>query len=426
MSNALAIATVTQTLVNRVTASLASSLVNGAQVSALRPDDPSLQGAEETPSVNIFLYQVTPNVAFRNADLPTRRPDGSRIQRPQLALDLHYLFTFYGNDTNLEHQRMLGAVTRYLHAYPVLRRADIETVEGMKDASNNNVYYLASNLSEQSELVRFTLADFSLDDISKLWSAFPTVDFVLSVVYVASVVLLETDDVPPGPALPVLRRRVQALPFSLASITSVNPQSVALSQSPPTTISLIGQGLDANTEAAFMTAGNSQPIFAAIGAGATPQQVTITLPPGLQPGTNSVQLIQTDTSPPASPPGPTVLSSSNTMTFVIVPTVLSLSPTSPPGTLQAVIFPPAAPTQSVSLVLNQQGGTLAYTLPANTHPAETDTFTFSTVFPDPQAGPGGTSSVPSGTYLARVQVDSADSQLTVDASGKFNGPTVTL
>ena len=237
MSNALAIATVTQTLINRVTAGLAGSLVNGAHVTALRPDDASLQGAETTPRVNVFLYQVTPNAAFRNADLPTRGADGALIRRPQLALDLHYLFTYYGNDANLEHQRLLGAVARYLHAYPILSRTDVQAVETMQDSSNGNVLYLDSKLSAQSELVRLTPVNFSLDDISKLWAAFPTVDFVLSTAYVASVVLIETDDVPPGPALPVLKRHVLAVPFSLASISAVNPQSVTVSGSPPTTIS---------------------------------------------------------------------------------------------------------------------------------------------------------------------------------------------
>jgi hypothetical protein len=112
--------------------------------------------------------------------------------------------------------------------------------------------------------------------------------------------------------------------------------------------------------------------------------------------------------------------------FVIVPTLVSVAPTSPPGTLAALIFPPAAPSQRVSLVLNQQGASLSYTLPADPHLVETDTLTFNTVFPNPQAGAGSTVSVPAGTYLARVQVDSADSRLTVDGSGKFSGPTVTL
>jgi len=424
MSNALAIATVTQTLVNRVTASLAGSLVTGPQVSTLRPDDSNLQAAESTPRVNIFLYQVTPNPAFRNADLPTLRQDGTRIQRPQIGVDLHYLFTFYGSDLTLEHQRLLGAVARYLHAYPVLSRSDIEAVESMKDPSG--VAYLASQLSEQTELVRITPVDFSLDDMSKLWAAFPEINFVLSMAYLASVVLIQTDDAPPGPALPVLKRQVLAIPFSLSSITSVDPQSVVLAASPPTSINLIGQGLNIDNMVAFMTPGNSNPILASVGAGATPQLVPVTLPAGLRPGVNSVQLIQAAASPLGSPPASPVLSTSNSMTFVIVPAIVSLSPASPPGTLQAVVFPTVAPNQQVSLVLNQKGGSLAYTLPANPPPAETDTFSFSTVFPNLTAASAGPSSVPSGTYLARVQVDSAESQLTVDASGTFSGPTVTV
>jgi hypothetical protein len=34
--------------------------------------------------------------------------------------------------------------------------------------------------------------------------------------------------------------------------------------------------------------------------------------------------------------------------------------------------------------------------------------------------------LPSGTYLARIRVDSAESRLTVDAAGAFNGPLVTI
>jgi hypothetical protein len=426
MSNALAIATVTQTLINRVTASLAGSLVNGAHVTALRPDDAALQGAETTPRVNVFLYQVTPNAAFRNADLPTRGADGTLIRRPQLALDLHYLFTYYGNDANFEHQRLLGAVARYLHAYPILTRADVQAVEAMQDSSNSNVLYLDSKLSAQSELVRLTLVNFSLDDISKLWAAFPTVDFVLSTTYVASVVLIETDDVPPGPALPVLMRRVLAVPLSLASISAVNPQSVTVSGSPPTTITLIGAGLDAVSEAAFMTPGDSDPIVTVLGLGMSPTLVPVALPPGLRPGVNSVQLIQTVGSAASSPLSAKVLSTSNIMTFVILPAVVNVLPAGTPGTLQSVISPSAAPSQQVFLVLNQQGGTLSYTLPADAHPAETDTFTFSTTFKNPLVVPGGVSVVPPGTYFARVRVDSADSRLSVDASGKFNGPLVTV
>jgi hypothetical protein len=416
MSNALAIATVTQTLVNVVTKSLAGAHVNGPDVSTLRPDDDLLQGPETTPRVNIFLYQVTPNPAWRNADLPTRRPDGTLLRRPQLALDLHYLFTFYGKDSTLEHQRLLGAVARGLFAQPALQRADIQPVEQMADATNANVLYLDSHLSDQVDLVRFTPINFSLDDMSKLWAAFPQTNFVLSMAYVASVVLIETDDPPPAPALPVLKWRVKALPFNLTSIDSVTPQSVVPAPPAPMTITLLGESLTTDNTAAFMTPGSTDPIFAPVGAGATSTTLPITLPAGLHAGVNTVQLWETVASPPGSPPESPVLSQSNVMAFVIVPAIVSTTPAA--GSIQVKVFPSVGPGQQAALVLNQKGGTLAYTLPANPHPAETDTLTFSTTFPN--------GAVPAGIYLAQVMVDSAQSRLNVDGSGKFSGPTVTL
>ena len=103
-----------------------------------------------------------------------------------------------------------------------------------------------------------------------------------------------------------------------------------------------------------------------------------------------------------------------------------MSLTAAAGSLKAVVFPTVGSGQQVSLVLNQVGGAIAYTLAAAAHPAETDTFTFSTVYPNPLAGAGATLTVPPGTYLARLKVDAADSPLTVDSSGTFNGPTVTV
>jgi hypothetical protein len=94
MSNFLAIATVTAALRQTLNA-VAGIDVPGAEVTTMRPDEPTNTDAR----VNIYLYQVTPNAAWRNADLPTRRNDGGLVQRPQVALDLHYLLTFYGDCT---------------------------------------------------------------------------------------------------------------------------------------------------------------------------------------------------------------------------------------------------------------------------------------------------------------------------------------
>ena len=101
MSNFLAIATVTAAL-RRTLETAVDADVPGASVTTNRPQDPST--GTNGPGVNIYLYQVTPNTAWRNADLPTRRTNGDLIQRPKVALDLHYLFSFYGDETALEPQ----------------------------------------------------------------------------------------------------------------------------------------------------------------------------------------------------------------------------------------------------------------------------------------------------------------------------------
>ena len=191
MSNSLAIATVTETLRNAISKALSGSGVGGAHVTTVRPDASS---ALPTVGVNIFLYQVTPNLACQNADLPTRRADGSLLRRPQAALDLHYLLTFYGDDATLEQQRLLGATILQLHAAPVLSRDLVSQVQHSIAFLNN------SNLADQIDLVRIRPANLSLEEMNKLWMTFPNVDYVLSVVYVAGVVLIETSEEVAGPS----------------------------------------------------------------------------------------------------------------------------------------------------------------------------------------------------------------------------------
>src|SRR5436305_15160728 len=123
MSNQYAIATVTATLQQLLDTAVATDFA-GAHASMVMPDGPAAGVAD--PGVNIFLYQVSPNAAWRNRDLPTRGSDGRLMSRPQAAIDLHYLLTFYGKDDQFEPQRVLGSVVRTLHAKPILTRSQIE------------------------------------------------------------------------------------------------------------------------------------------------------------------------------------------------------------------------------------------------------------------------------------------------------------
>lgn len=194
MSNALAIATVTTALA-QIARTAAQSVVAAADVLTERP--PASPGA--APRVRLFLYQVTPNAALQNDQLPLRSADGAAVKRPTVALDLHYLLAFQGNENELEPQRMLGAVVRDLNEKPVLMRQMII------DAVASQTFLTGSNLADAPEQVKFTPLPMSMDELSKLWSVFFQTPYALSVAYRATVVLIESEEAG-RPAPPVLRR----------------------------------------------------------------------------------------------------------------------------------------------------------------------------------------------------------------------------
>jgi hypothetical protein len=218
MSNYLAIATVTAALSRALQAALGAD-VPGALVTTVRPDGPS-SGVPET-GANLFLYQVTPNSSWRNNDLPTRRPDGTLVQRPQVAIDLHYLLSFYGVEADLEPQRLLGSTIRTLHAKPVLTRQEIQNTVNTISFLND------SDLAEEVESVKFTPIPLNLEELSKLWSVFFQTPYVLSVAYEASVVLISTEQ-RPVMAQPVREPVIRVRPsVALEGVLAAEPDTFA-------------------------------------------------------------------------------------------------------------------------------------------------------------------------------------------------------
>jgi hypothetical protein len=171
--------------------------VSGVGLRFGRPTPPS--GDVDRKKIHIYLYGVTPNAALRNSDLPTRDSDGRLTRRPQAALDLHYLLTFYGDDQALEPDRMLGAVARDLHARPVL------SGQAIQNAIASRAELTESNLAVAVESVKFTPTQFSLDELSKLWSVMVQTPHALSMAYQGTVVVIDAIESAPG-ALPVLAR----------------------------------------------------------------------------------------------------------------------------------------------------------------------------------------------------------------------------
>ena len=220
MSNYLAIATVTAAL-QQILQGPVRMAVSGANVGFNRPNGKG--GGHKGPVVNIYLYRVTPNAAYRNVDLPTRRADGTVVQKPQTALDLHYLLTFHGNDDKLEPQLMLGAVASTLDAQPLLSTQSIQA------AVTQFGFLTGSGVDSQVERVRFTPTALSLEDFTKLWSAFFQVEYSLSAAYQASVVLIESGD-SAQEGLPVQARNLYVVPFQQPAITSVISRQAGASQ----------------------------------------------------------------------------------------------------------------------------------------------------------------------------------------------------
>ena len=241
MSNFLAIATVTATLQLEVVGPAASTAVGGAIAIPTRPDN---RDAEISATrVHIYLYQVSPNAAWRNRDLPTRNSDGELVQRPRVALDLHYLLTFFGDDRLLEPQRMLGNVALALHTTPVLTRKMIENSIG-----NAQYPFLAeSNLADEIELVKFTPLPLSLEELSKLWNVFFQTPYALSAAYQATVVLIE-GEAKPRAVLPVLQREIYVEPFRQPTIERVRSEAGEFEPiQPDSTIVIEGKQLRGET-----------------------------------------------------------------------------------------------------------------------------------------------------------------------------------
>lgn len=221
MSNYLAPATVTAALKIALENALAiDNLGFNHSVDIGRPDDINDSGNQA--GVNIYLYQVTPNTAWRNADLPTRNGRGVLVQRSRVALDLYYLLTFFGDEAELQDQRLLGSVIATLHEQPLLTQAMIEAAMADSDFST---FLDNSDLANEIEQVKFSPISFNLEELSKLWSVFFQTAYRLSVAYVASLVFIERQPEPVN-ALPVQVRTVTALP-SIEAEQALTPADLA-------------------------------------------------------------------------------------------------------------------------------------------------------------------------------------------------------
>lgn len=140
-------------------------------------DSPADIEPTASPRLSIFLYQVAEDAYLRNSGPEAVNSD--KMRPPPLALDLHYLFTPYHQNREIE-LLILEKLMQVLYDYPVIRGNMLEG--SLKESGNDEIRIVANNLK--------------FEDINKLWERFPNKAFKISASYILSPVRIPSGKEP--------------------------------------------------------------------------------------------------------------------------------------------------------------------------------------------------------------------------------------
>lgn len=445
MSDYRAVAAVTATLQNLISSAIRDA-VPGATVQTGPPEDlPADQVAEGL--VKVFLYRVEPNPTWRNAELPVRGSDGTLLRKPQLAVNLDYLMTFYGDERRKVPYLLLGLTMTALHAepYPGLRhmpRARGGDGAGETEADPVSAALAGSGLEHQRHPVSFSLMPLAHDELIPLFSQLP---YVMSVAYRASVLLLEPLLVP-EPPLPVRRADLYVTTLRRPLLASVAPQLLPYEAAARVTLS--GKALAAPGVKVLFGE------LASLPATVEEERLEVALPEGIQAGTHLVRVVHTLEVATGGPRRDFV--ESNPVALVLEPVVLDAAvvsdgngapappaaggaaggeggdegedapPGRPPVPLRLRFAPPVTATTPAVVLLNEllpegeetsgEAGRRprAYAFQTRLEPTAPDRVVVA-------------AAVEPGTYLVRLQMGGVTSRLSAEpATGRFTAPRVTV
>jgi Pvc16 N-terminal domain len=409
VGNHKAVATVTAVL-QQILQSAVQPDVDGVRVTTVQPRSIG-NGTPET-GINLYLYQVVRNTAYNNADVTPLRVKGIPVKR-QAALDLYYMLSFYGNDIELEPQRLLGSVIRALKDRPSI------SPEYIQEAVRNTSYRFleGSDLGNQMQQLTIVPVDMNLDDLSKVWSSFFQAPYLLSLAYRVTVVMLEGDESKARP-LPIAERYLGgAIPFPnrplVEQIVPVTGKLDAILTS--STIYIYGKQLasgsvkvliggfeftPSETTESRITVQLSSLSISYLRAGVQGLQVVHRIKKGYV-NNNDSQIVESNVAP-----------------FVLRPTIQSFNVSSAGGrggansailTLQVDVI--IGIKQRVTLAMNEWSvdNPVGYQFEPEPRDTDTDSITFAL------------KAIKPGEYLLRLTVDGAESLLSIDTDE--NSPT---
>lgn len=408
------VAVVRYLLQNAVTDQLTTAVNATPTVTALPPDRLTV-GTNEAPQVNLYLYHVSFNQGWRNADLPSRDKAGHALSNPPLPLDLHFLLSAYGKG-EFDSEILLGWAMQVLHETPILTRATIEAAllamtapaAGGAPVTSEVKAIATTSLAQQSELIRIVPENLSTEDIWKLWTAFQAT-YRTTAAYRASVVLIRGTH-PVRNNLPV-----QTPPNILVQVLTppvidgVSPAILARGDA----LTLSGENLSNAAGQALLAFDSGQTLSADV---AQPRMARLTLPASIPAGPRLVRIVRQITF--GTPGDPHTGGASNQVSFMLVPTLLPPVPTTVAvgASLTLTIDPPVGREQAVTLLI----GSTEIVLPER--PQSAPATASSLTFPIPANFPIPT---PAAALPLRVQVDRAQSRITRDTQGRWQ-PSLTV
>lgn len=414
MSNHLAFAAVTSTIRYVLAMALASAHpapVGNAAVTTLPLNRLPRSGVAAQPGINVLLYQVTPNPAGRLSDLPTRSPSGALTSRPSVALDLHYLITGYGDEESLDGQRLLARAILALTASPVLTRDTVTAAIAHYRIAAQTAFLNATDLAEQTELVKLTPVLLTIEELTRLWGGYPEASPALSVAFRATVITLEAD-LPVQSGLPVRRAAIEVQPAVRSTLDSVRPAVEGAVVTAGSVVILGGTALiQALGPVTRIAVGGTDLLPHPSG---TERELRATISPEVPAGVQSVRVLHVRAGSEGEPDR--VKGASNAVPLVVHPSVQIDPPVA--GNVTLRIAPVIVPGQRVVVLLGRVGAgdpSSAAVNIASTGVGAAPVLSLTLSL----------ASFPTGTWIVRVEVDGISS-VPEFVGDVYAGPTLAV
>ena len=358
----------------------------GAIVTTERPTAPTVAGQ---PRVNLFLYHVDANPFLTTNDLPTRRVDGSLMEKPRIALDLYYLLSFYGDDKKPapESHVLLGLTMSGIHARPLLSPQELGVLDGEPVGG---------------DFVALTPLPLSIHELSRLWSMFFQTPYTISVSLKASAAVLIAD-LPAGEAPPVERTGLEVVLFTEPAVTTVGGPATG-----PNGIAYGGE---------LLVVGSG---FGGDGVQLAIGPMVLPLPPGAASGGRILVALDAPELRAGAQPLQVVTAAgfrSPPVGILLRPQLRGVSLNG--GVVTAQAAPDVRPEQTAHVLLNlttaaPPGAQTEFTLDVSSEST-------------PSALSASTAGVPPGVYTVRVRIDGADSLPGLDPlTNRHDQPTIAV